>query len=94
VQLESLRYYLEVLKHGSITKAAAANFISQQGMSKAMQHLEKEFNVALLAKDEFGVTVSTVPSVPSVASAGALFIGAFEEMVELAKGRHCTIFTA
>lgn len=34
------------------------------------------------------------PLCASGCSAGALFIGTFEEIIEMAKGRHCAIFTA
>lgn len=59
MQLESLRYYLEVIRAESITKAANNIFISQQGLSKAIQSLEKEFHVALLKRSENGKTIPT-----------------------------------
>lgn len=59
MKIESLEYFLEVLKAESITKAANNVFISQQGLSKAIQSLEKEFNVDLLRRSDSGRTIPT-----------------------------------
>ncbi len=59
MQLESLRYYWEVIQAESITKAASNIFISQQGLSKSIQALEKEFHVTLLKRSANGKTVPT-----------------------------------
>jgi Fe-S-cluster-containing dehydrogenase component len=40
------------------------------------------------------VKSNPTPLCVSGCSAGALFIGTFEEMAKIAEGRHCTIFTA
>ena len=42
VNIEYLHYFLDVAKTKSIAQAAKLNFISSQGMSRAMGELEKE----------------------------------------------------
>lgn len=59
MQLESLHYYLEVLKAESITGATDKVFISQQGLSKAIRSIEKEFNVDLLRRSSTGKMMPT-----------------------------------
>lgn len=48
MQIEHLRYLIEISKAGSISKAAENLFISQQGLSKAIQTLEKQLGVPIL----------------------------------------------
>lgn len=57
--LESLRYFLEVLRAESFTRAANNVFISQQGLSKAIHTLEGELQVSLLERGDNGKTVPT-----------------------------------
>lgn len=50
MNIEYLRYFLDVAQTKSITKAAKLNFISPQGMSRAMGELEKELDCKLLER--------------------------------------------
>ncbi len=50
MNIEYLHYFLDVAHTKSITKAAKLNFISPQGMSRAMNELEKEFGYQLLIR--------------------------------------------
>jgi molybdate transport repressor ModE-like protein len=50
MQIEHLRYLAELHNTGSISKAAENLFISQQGLSKAVQALEKQFGVPILSR--------------------------------------------
>lgn len=50
VNIDYLRYYLDVAETKSITHAARLNFISPQGMSRAMNELEKELDCKLLVR--------------------------------------------
>lgn len=59
MQIENIQYYLEVLKAGSITKAAQNVYISQQGLSKSIQALEKDLHVRLLKRSSNGKMVPT-----------------------------------
>ena len=50
MNIEYLRYFLDVARTKSITKAANENFISPQGMSRAMRELERELDCDLLVR--------------------------------------------
>ena len=50
MNIDYLRYYLDVAETKSITHAARLNFISPQGMSRAMNKLEKELDCRLLVR--------------------------------------------
>lgn len=48
MQIEHLRYLVEVHKAGSISKAAENLYISQQGLSNAIHSMEKHIGVSIL----------------------------------------------
>ncbi len=50
MRIESLRYFLEIARFGSFSLAARKLYISQQGLSKAVQALEKELGVELFER--------------------------------------------
>ena len=50
MNIDYLRYFLDVADTQSITQAAKLNFISPQGMSRAMSELEKELDCTLLER--------------------------------------------
>lgn len=50
MQIEHLRYLVEIYNAGSISKAAENLYISQQGLSKAIQALEKQIGVTILSR--------------------------------------------
>ncbi|GAA0102624.1 LysR family transcriptional regulator [Paraclostridium bifermentans] len=54
MDIRSLKYFLEVCKHGSLSKAAKNLYISQQGLSKAISTLEKEINAPLFYRNSNG----------------------------------------
>ncbi len=58
LELNDLRYFLEVRTQGSITKAARTLGVSQPSLTAAMQRLEKHFGTKLLLRDHTGVTVT------------------------------------
>ena len=58
LELNDLRYFLEVREQGSITKAARALGVSQPSLTAAMQRLEKHFDTKLLLRDHTGVTAT------------------------------------
>lgn len=57
--LQQLRYLIAVADHGSITAAAAAVFVAQPALSRAIRALERELNVELLARDGRGVAFTS-----------------------------------
>ena len=50
MRIESLHYFLEVARIGSFSLAARQLYVSQQGLSKAVQSLEKELGTALFER--------------------------------------------
>lgn len=74
MQLKNLSYFQNVVRAQSISKAAQDIFISQQGLSKAIQSIEKELNVCLLKRNESGKTVPT--------EAGQELLAASKEILE------------
>lgn len=60
MNIEYLQYYLDVAQTKSITKAAKLNFISPQGMSRAMNELEKETGRELLVRYSNKLSLSPI----------------------------------
>lgn len=60
MNIEYLHYFLDVAKTKSITRAAKLNFISPQGMSRAMNELEKELGCQLLIRYSNKLTLSAI----------------------------------
>ena len=58
MQLESLRYFVEVAQTNSITKASQNMFLSQQGISRSIQQLEQELECTLLIRGQKGVSLT------------------------------------
>ena len=55
MQLNTLRYMLEIERAGSINKAAESLFISQQGLRKTVGNLEDELGAKLVDRTHSGV---------------------------------------
>ncbi len=56
MNLAHLRYIVEVERHGSITKAAAALYMGQPNLSKAIKEIEQEIGVPIFKRSAKGVT--------------------------------------
>jgi DNA-binding transcriptional LysR family regulator len=54
MDIKTLKYFLEICKYGSFSKAAKNLYISQQGLSKSISTLEKEINVPLFYRNSNG----------------------------------------
>ncbi|MDO4290875.1 MAG: LysR family transcriptional regulator [Eggerthellaceae bacterium] len=69
VNIDYLHYFLDVAQTKSITRAAKLNFISPQGMSRAMNELEKELGCDLLIRYSNKLSLSPVGEelVPKIA---------------------------
>lgn len=50
MDIKQLEYFVEVCRYMSFTKAAASQYISQQGMSKSIKRLEEELGVAMFQR--------------------------------------------
>lgn len=59
MQIDTLRYFVELARAGSFYGAAKNVFISQQGLSKAMGSLEAELGVKLLERENRGVRLTS-----------------------------------
>ena len=55
MNLQQLKYFDEICRCGSITKAAESLFITQQGLSISIRRLENELKRPLLKRTPFGV---------------------------------------
>ena len=82
MNIEYLHYYLDVAKTKSITQAAKLNFISPQGMSRAMGEFEKELGRDLLIRHSNKLSLSPIGEaiVPKVAAT----VDAYAELLEAA----------
>lgn len=58
LELNDLRYFLEVKARGSLTAAARSLGVSQPSLTAAMQRLEKHFETTLLLRDHTGVKLT------------------------------------
>ncbi|MDO0825706.1 LysR family transcriptional regulator [Desulfosporosinus nitroreducens] len=58
MRIEHLYYLVDIAKTKSITLSADRLFISQQGLSQAIQKLEADLNVALLRRSRQGVSLT------------------------------------
>lgn len=58
MQIDSLRYFVELARAGSFYSAAKSVFISQQGLNKAVKALETELGVKLVERERRGVRLT------------------------------------
>lgn len=63
MQIDVLRYFVELARVGSFYGAAKNIFISQQGLSKAIGALESELGVALIERESRGVRLTSAGEV-------------------------------
>lgn len=59
MQIESLRYFIELARAGSFYGAAKNTFISQQGLNKAISSLETELGYKLVERSRRGVSLTS-----------------------------------
>ena len=59
MQIDALRYYIELARVGSFYRAAKNVFISQQGLNKAITSLESELGVKLVERESRGVRLTS-----------------------------------
>jgi LysR family nitrogen assimilation transcriptional regulator len=58
VELRQLRYFLAIVDHGSVSKAALSLFIAQSALSQQIAKLEEELGTTLLQRSSKGVRVT------------------------------------
>lgn len=58
MNIDRIKYFVEISKEGSITATAKKNNISQTALTQQMNELEKELNVKLLERTKVGTTLT------------------------------------
>ncbi|WP_182377228.1 LysR family transcriptional regulator [Nocardioides sp. WS12] len=58
MNIQQLRYVVATVDHGSMTAAAAAVFVAQPALSRAIRHLERELGITIFERSGRGVTLS------------------------------------
>ena len=58
MQIQSLRYFIELARCGSFYAAAKNSFISQQGMNRAISSLESEMDLTLVERSRNGIRLT------------------------------------
>ena len=71
--LQQLKYFIEIVKSGSINEASKRLFISQPSLSAAIKELETELQIELFYRSNKGITLS---------SDGAEFLSYARQVVE------------
>lgn len=74
MRTEHLVYFIHVVQCGSIRLASTELFISPQGISQAIQHLEKELNTILFHRNNNKLTLT---------ASGKLLYNAAVDMIQL-----------
>ena len=81
LELKDLRYFLEVVKYGSFTKAAANTYISQPTLSKSLKKLESELKVELFERSARKLKLTDAGEI--VYKQGVKILGATNELTTL-----------
>lgn len=72
MQIDTLRYFVELARAGSFYRAAKNIYISQQGLNRAIKSLESELGVKLVEREDRGTRLT---------SAGEVFLEHAEELL-------------
>ncbi len=85
MNIEYLHYFLDVAKTKSIAQAAKLNFISSQGMSRAMGELEKELGCQLFIRYSNKLALS--PAGEELTDAAARVVDDYNALLDLAAAK-------
>ena len=80
MQLQTLRYFLDIAQTHSINQSAKKFFVSQQVMSKSIKNLEIELAVKLLNRTKTGVTLTLAGEV--LLNRAQEIIAAYDELCD------------
>ena len=58
MKLNQLRYLIQIVRSGSINRAAQALYISQPTLSKTVEDLEAEMGIVIFTRTSRGVTLT------------------------------------
>lgn len=84
-EIRQLRYFLAVVEHGSVSRAAVELHLSQSALSEALRKLEVELGVELLSRGGRGVTPTAAGE--ALASTGLDAVRAFDAALDAARGQ-------
>lgn len=73
MNLQNLRYVLEIIEHGSVSAAARKLYISQPYLSKILMEVEKEYGIAIFSREKNNLILT---------ERGASFAITIREMLE------------
>jgi DNA-binding transcriptional LysR family regulator len=74
MDIHHLRYFIEVARQNSFSKAAAVSHVSQSAISKMIKDLETELGVSLFSRNSKSVQLT---------DAGVLFLGQSQQVVSM-----------
>ncbi|RKQ87427.1 LysR family transcriptional regulator [Solirubrobacter pauli] len=84
-EIRQLRYFLAVVEHGSVSRAAVELHLSQSALSETLRKLEVELGVQLLTRGGRGVTPTAAGE--ALAATGAEAVRAFDAALDAARGQ-------
>ena len=84
-EIRQLRYFLAVVEHGSVSRAAVELHLSQSALSETLRKLEVELGVELLTRGGRGVTPTAAGE--ALVTAGAEAVRAFDAALDAARGQ-------
>ncbi len=58
MNIDQLRYFVEIIKHGSISKASQAIYVSQPSISNSIKKLEEEVGATLIRRNNKGILLT------------------------------------
>lgn len=58
MNIHQLRYFVEIIKHGSISKASQALYVSQPSVSNSIKRLEEEVGATLILRNNKGIMLT------------------------------------
>lgn len=79
MDLRSLKVFLDAVEHGSLSKAAARNFITPSAVSQQLKALEEELGTSLLIRERSGVSQTEAGRV--VAEHARALLGRVERII-------------
>ena len=84
MNIQNLRYLLEIAQRGSVTAAAKVLYLSQPRLSKILAETEQKYGVAIFKRENNGLTPT---------EAGRKFLKIARDIVEEAEGKkNCCIW--
>ena len=83
MNIQNLRYLLEIAQRGSMTAAAKVLYLSQPRLSKILAETEQKYGVAIFKRENNGLTPT---------EAGRKFLKIARDIVEEAEGKEKLLY--